>query len=405
MWPIKRLLKVLNLNIMSKGRIAVVALYISYFALPIVAFYVNSVFRVALALIIVFSFLQNVENKAAKILPLYLISFLTAGLQNAISGGLSFTTIYHFFNLYVLSLIGFFILEYHHVRPSYLLSKTCLALLSITCITTTIGNIIFPGASRILAGVGDQVDLYNQYMRFNIGGFDFVYMMVISLPLAIGLARLTSNKILGYILVFLIFAVVVETGYGFATLMLLVSVLLLFGSDVKSQKTVRTFVAVLVILMILSQSVLPYVLSYLATLIPNEDVATRFNDLSLMLSGNVIEDGNDIEQRSTQYQRSIDGFLNSSLLGTWDNNTGGHSFLLDTLCRFGLLGLALFIIMMIRAYKLYVKPFVNEPFYGYLLFSFVLYAISLIVNPQPNILVISLIFPVFVSFYRSKIVR
>lgn len=81
--------------------------------------------------------------------------------------------------------LGYFIV-YKRGREVLYYRNIILAAFGITIITTCIGLIRFPFAARILATIESSSDasavLYNWY---NIGGYDFIYMVVLLYPLLI----------------------------------------------------------------------------------------------------------------------------------------------------------------------------------------------------------------------------
>lgn len=389
---------------MNSKKIWFFAIYISYVLLPIVSAHVSSVIRVALAVIVLIS-IGSFAKGIKQLVPLFAISILTDALQVSETGRMeSLSTMgYSYLHLFTAALLGLYVLCQCNINDKlHRFCRIILIFLIVTNITTIVGNIIFPGASRILAGIGDQKDLFNQYMNFNIGGFDFVYMMVIIFPLAICMIRCLPKKFISYALFISIIGMILETGYGIATMFAMLSLLLFIGKTELRIEYLRKLMIFTVVFFLLMQSILPSLLDFVATIIPSEEVATRFHDLAISLSGKEVEDSSDLTSRSDQYMISINNFFQTSMIGTFTHESGGHSLFLDTLSRFGLFGLCLFILLLKKTYVLFVKPFKYESFYGYLFFSYFLYCLCVIVNPQPYLFCITFLYPVFTTYLKKE---
>ena len=117
----------------------------------------------------------------------------------------------------------------------------------ITCITTYYGNLKFPEASRALAtGMSESQDMMRIYQTANIGGFSFVYSMVMLIPILIYTwkqRKVFSHSILfgilslGYIIV--IFFTLIEAEYTTAILLCILSMSLFFvGNSLDAKKLI-----------------------------------------------------------------------------------------------------------------------------------------------------------------------
>ena len=93
----------------------------------------------------------------------------------------------YFFNgiiVFVPVLISYYASEFtdNRFKSNYL--QFAAILFGITSITTIIGLEIFPGACRELAS-GTAVYDTERYTRINIGGFEFIYSLVLFIPVVI----------------------------------------------------------------------------------------------------------------------------------------------------------------------------------------------------------------------------
>ena len=62
----------------------------------------------------------------------------------------------------------------------------------------------------------------------------------------------------------------------------------------------------------------------------------------------------DLEARILLYEKSIYNFINNPI---WGSNSygGGHSYILDNMSKFGLLGIIAMIIMYLRIFKIFIN--------------------------------------------------
>ena len=82
-------------------------------------------------------------------------------------------------------MVGYYITRYHTEQIAFFAKLMSFALI-ITTITTSIGLVKFPYASRILATIeSSQNEAAITYNWYNIGGYEFIYMLVLLYPILI----------------------------------------------------------------------------------------------------------------------------------------------------------------------------------------------------------------------------
>ncbi len=216
----------------------------------------------------------------------------------------------------------------------------------ITAVTTIMGLQIFPNASRELATGGE---LYvSRYYAYNIGGFSFIYSLVLIHPMLI--CRYKS-KCKSYIAIFItiIFALCIfKSNYTTATLFFLISCFAYIIPDSNNKSKKRLFGVIVIILSIVIYYRLPSILDYLSELPIFEASSGKMSDLSnMLLGGEAIE--YDTNARMLLFKQSWEAFLSNPLLGSrfTGKSGGGHSYILDFAASYGIIG----IIMLCAIYK------------------------------------------------------
>ena len=263
----------------------------------------------------------------------------------------------------------------------------------ITCITTYYGNLKFPEASRALAtGMSESQDMMRIYQTANIGGFSFVYSMVMLIPILIYTwkqRKVFSHSILfgilslGYIIV--IFFTLIEAEYTTAILLCILSMSLFFVGNSLDAKKLILLCLICFLLFLTLKVPIANTLFNISENIESINISDRLKDLSFSLKDNKFDSSNydsDLTMRQNHYNKSFDTFI-SNPLGSWtQKNIGGHSFILDSLGKFGILGLFFILLLYIKLYKIYILPSKGNSYHGYILFTFFVIISTTIVNPR-----------------------
>jgi hypothetical protein len=264
-------------------------------------------------------------------------------------------------------------------------------------ITTCVGLLLFPSASRILATIASSSDetfvIYNWY---NIGGFEFIYTIVLLYPVLIMAYK--QKKINLFITIcgtVLIYTTVLLSEYATALLLLMLSTTLFFVKKNLTKRDVFILLLIGIVVLIFCSSYLSQFLTYVGTLTGSETLSVRFTALAGGQTGLESTDDNRIQL----YQRSLTTFLQHPLIGTFlsgGGGVGGHSYILDILGRYGLLGAALLYFMYRKIYCFFVAPFKDMPGYGFVLWTFLQAILLSVLNPGMWLNVLTLIVPIFV---------
>lgn len=266
----------------------------------------------------------------------------------------------------------------------------------ITVITTSAGVVNNPGAARILATISDTSSYeYGMYMKKNIGGFLFTYTIIGLFPMVICFwkqKRLNTILFAGLVALGGIFFVSVE--YSTAILLYIYILTLIFMKrKTTGQEMIIWFFGGVVILCF-GQPLLGKLFLFLAKNIDSFNVQVRMHELAEMMGAvdavNIAEAG-DVARRGELFMLSISSFLRNPLWG--GGSVGGHSYILDMLGKYGLVGgISLFWVYQ-RIYSYMYKPFQKQPFFGYMLFSYVICIVMAVLNTNSCWFVVTCMVP------------
>lgn len=247
-------------------------------------------------------------------------------------------------------------------------------------ILTTVASFIicqsFPNIIRY-SGSGGQDNLYitlvNSLQRYGLSSFDIVHALPILIPSLI-LGFKSQSLALWERCFFLIMALlcVFQTYVSGSATPLFLAILVLIASFVLHVGRFRSNIAIFVVFTILcfvllSPTVLSTILSSFSSILgaDSTELQARIADVDEAIStGNA--DSGDMGLRIIQYQLSIDAFFNNIFFGSSDMPLGGHSFVLDTLGGYGLVGffaLSSFVIALLKYIMKHISPSLVS-FYG-----------------------------------------
>ena len=242
---------------------------------------------------------------------------------------------------------------------------------TLTAITTIIGCIRYPNSARQLASTSSSQDSTALFYGLNnIGGYGFVYMFVLIYPcviLAFKMKMLNIFIAIGYVI--LAFALCIYAEYTYAFLLVFVTSLLFF---VKRDMSVTTFILVLIGLIAFAfifKTVIGNIMVRIGTAIGNETMTQK---MAVVFLGQEAV-GNFDDNRDALYMFSIKKFLENPFFGTFVTGykiTGGHSFILDNLALYGLVGGGLMFLMYRAVYNTFYRPLTKEPGYCIIFWSF-----------------------------------
>ena len=149
------------------------------------------------------------------------------------------------------------------------------------------------------------------------------------------------------------------------------------------------------------KDIISQVLEYMSTMVESKEIAVRFSDMASSISGQVTSEVSDVDARQDAYTRSINAII-SNPLGIWltSSRTGGHTFILDYIAKFGPIGLILIIYMLRIVYKAFLKPYSGKQIYPFLVLEYILFIATATMNPHLYIDYMAFVIPLF--YYVSN---
>src|SRR5699024_8139284 len=238
---------------------------------------------------------------------------------------------------------------------------TLLISLGVTSITTLIGLSSIPNAARILTSSSNQDFADNVLYAKNIGGFDFIYGLIVLVPSIIGYLILHSNvkskftKALFSLFTILIVFVVLNASFTIAIFVLLFSIMIGFLSKLRSRNIIIITIVGSIFILLIPNDTLGLYSKELSQNIDNTYVSERFNDIGNHLLG-TINSSRYLSSRLILYELSYDTFKSNPLgIGSYyyvnGVGIGYHSQLLDDLARYGIFALLFYIFFFYTYYR------------------------------------------------------
>lgn len=295
-------------------------------------------------------------------------------------------------------IIGYYYVNYRPENIS-LFAKILIVAILITAITTIIGLIQFPGAARILATIAESDDSAAvEYWWHNIGGYYFVYTVVLSYPLVIySYKQKKISLLIALVLTSTVFIVVIASEYATALLFILLTSLLYLTKRELTPKNILVLAIIGFIFILLFSSFFSYLLESVANMFKSDTIRERL--LALAGGKDALETFDD--KRIWLYRNNINLFLNNPLFGTMfdtGEGTAGHSQMLITLAQHGILGGFTVFFIYRNIYRLFFSPFRNVPGYGYYFLIFVESIILSSINTGFFFIILTLFAPIL--FYH-----
>lgn len=253
-----------------------------------------------------------------------------------------------------------FLFYINHIDLLKRVIPVMLILTFISAIITLVGNIQYPGASRLLAGTKEYYVVEREfYKSMNIGGYDFIYSIVfLSFPIFM-LVRYKIKPIKVYALLLVIFVLTVFVSSYFIGILLVVS----FGvcTIFLPKNLIRYSVLMLFFLglIVLFKNNLLQLLVDFGITIKSEILVKRANELITMSYISDYGEGN----RLALYINGFLNFLDHPFLGNIggllkDSRPSGHSAILNYLEYYGCFSFVYYFFIK-KVYLYTKKQFIN----------------------------------------------
>ena len=271
----------------------------------------------------------------------------------------------------------------------------------ITIITTYLGLEIFPEASRLLA-TGQNVDLY---YRYNIGGFSFIYSLAILHPIVVGILRIKGRNLLCVLYTVITALCVFRSAYTLAALLFIISCVAYVLPLSVDKRKIKNRMVLIVICLILVLVFIPTILDSLARWDLLEGSSSKIQDIANIFRGEETQD-NDTSARMSAYMESFEAIWDSAFMGSVILNgkeqSGGHSFILDYIANWGILGIGIIASLYGSFHKVYKHLSAKKEIYGFVILSLVLSFVLAIVNPKFDFEIFGLMIPFMIRYVSME---
>ena len=257
----------------------------------------------------------------------------------------------------IMLLVGIIVLYYlkYDIEYLYVLYTVILVIVAIFAITTIKADLLNPYSSRIANSEWLEARFEGNE---NVGLYGYVYMAVFIEPCLIFLKknRIRLNKIFDvmvWIDILLIAIMIAVAGYSLAIVCSLISCFIVIVFDTQRPFRSILILAILFVVFLNYKKILDGVFDFLLQIVDTNVVyqgkLTEFREFFLEGSAS----GN-LSDRLKNYSGSLDGIIHYPIFGTYFSGVaggGGHSFILDSIGKFG------WFIGAVDIYLILIKPF------------------------------------------------
>jgi len=275
--------------------------------------------------------------------------------------------------------------------------------LFITGITTLIGLISIPNASRMLTSSATLIEDNFILNSKNIGGFDFVYGLIIFIPTLISFILFNKKKgetnllVLPFLfLIMLTFFITLKSSFTIALFSLILGGVLGLISKTKPQNIILVIILTCLVYQLLPKETLGSYFNQVAYNVENPYVSERIQDIGNNLKG-IQSTSSHFTMRATLYDMSFNTFMNHPITGVGPYyyvsgvGIGYHSQILDDLARYGVFGMAFYSLFFYTFYQYINKQWKNLDFNGNLFVSLLVFLFVSLLNPTFSSQTISII--------------
>jgi hypothetical protein len=286
--------------------------------------------------------------------------------------------------------MSWYLLQIKDIKFNKLLTITVFGLLTANCLLTLKNLTDDPLITRTLAaGFADE----ETFLK-GITGFEITYSVVLLVPCILFLISQLNKANRSFVIAFFILAIVYiyMCGYTIAILItLLVIFIHLYMSASGFKKLLLLFPIIVTLVMAIDRSVVVNIVNVLVDKIELRPVQMRLIALiDLIMHG---DSSSDSLARFSLYKQSLDGFMESPILGIFvlDSNyeLSGHSTMLDMLGGSGLFGFMPFCMFLCYSYKYSQRYIKNTQYKKCIISTYIAFVCIATLNPQmqsPNVL-------------------
>lgn len=282
--------------------------------------------------------------------------------------------------------------------------KVIICCLLITGITTLIALLNDPRVVRVLTFSGNDFAEDIILNKLNVGGFDFVYGILMLLPTLLSLliqgiaTKKKKQKIFVWFSILMIIAIIWNASFAIGLLIMIIAFFLGLFSRIKPWKLVYWLIFAFLLFIMFPKDILSYPIVEISNWIDSPVVKSRLLELASSISGkSFVYSTTNLAGRMYFYNMSWSTFGQNPIMGVGPYyyikgvGVGYHSQILDDLARYGLFG-GLFFLTFIFSYYSYIQRIWTQIDFKANIFGAILvFVLISLLNPtfsQPTISVI-----------------
>lgn len=280
--------------------------------------------------------------------------------------------------------------------------------MTITSVTTIIGLVMYPEASRELAS-GTEIFDTTEYTIRNIGGYEHIYALVVLLPFILWLIKNTDRfaRIVNILCMIINLYCIYKSQYTIAIVAAVAILMLLFLQKYK-KVSIILFSVLAIVLLVGGTSIMDFLSNVFRVFSENiglDYVKDRLLQVSQLLKGVAVHTETSAD-RIEYYQKCWELFLKKPIWGNnfslySDDNISGHSMILDVMSGLGLIGLGSVICIFGHSLKVLIKEKV-ESYSSTVVITWIAFILISILNPSGFMPIFMVIFVGSVCIQRLE---
>lgn len=272
--------------------------------------------------------------------------------------------------------------------------KTMAVFTGITCITTIVGLRKYPMASRQLAS-GTAIYDTLRYKMVNIGGYEFIYALVLLIPVLFWLIKRVKGfwKIVYISVLILDMLCIYVSQYTIALICMAIALVMVWMQ--KNRRAASVFAIFMVVFLLLGgMTFLSQMFYWASDLIEFDYVSDRLRQVAQLISGQTVNTETSRE-RIEHYMNQLEAFSSSPILGhNWYDFSAryvsGHSLVLDVLGGTGIVGGVVLVVLFRKLYHLVMRT--KRRVSPYIRATWMMAVVVAILNPVIFSIVITIAF-------------
>lgn len=370
----------MNMQI-SKLEQIIIYIYCLLLTLPIVSQILPTIIIMCSYIIIGIIILMRFKVIKTENMFLLLIALFLIGVPIVLRQGITVKSFYQIYYNILPLIVGFYIINFCDRMFCKKILNLFLLTTFVTTITTCYGLIKNPTIARFLATGNNE--FYELSKWGNIGGFEFIYAMVILLICYVVLYKKGQIRFLTFLVLYIsgIYCVFLSQ-YTLALLLSLLSLILFIFSTAKFSTRRCIILCIFISVILFQKEIIIFFINSIRGIVSSEIVSERLD--YLLDSLNNVNNQSDVSLRFDAYEKSWNAFNNNIFSINYSKNftqVGGHSTILDLMGVFGILGLLALILFYTISWKQFYKRQLRRVDRGYFTFMFLVLIVMQIFNP------------------------